>query len=88
MTSGNESTRLFPVSNDAQKAVIRNTLFDVEKALKGKGYRPIDQIVGYLMSGDPAYITSQDGARTKIKKIERDELIEELVRFYLENNTP
>jgi len=56
----------------------------VYEALKEKGYSPIDQIVGYLLSGDPTYITSHMGARNLIRRIERDELLEELVRSYLE----
>ncbi|BAD40983.1 IreB family regulatory phosphoprotein [Symbiobacterium thermophilum] len=56
----------------------------VYAALKEKGYSPIDQIVGYLLSGDPTYITSHMGARNLIRRIERDELLEELVRSYLE----
>jgi len=49
-----------------------------------KGYNPVNQLVGYLLSGDPAYITSHMDARSKIRKVERDELLEELVRTYLE----
>ncbi|HEY8345732.1 MAG TPA: IreB family regulatory phosphoprotein [Symbiobacteriaceae bacterium] len=56
----------------------------VYDALKEKGYSPIDQIVGYLLSGDPTYITSHGGARNLIRRLERDELLEELVRAYLE----
>lgn len=56
----------------------------VYAALKEKGYSPIDQIVGYLLSGDPTYITSHQGARNLVRRIERDELLEELVRSYLE----
>ena len=56
----------------------------VYQALEAKGYNPINQIVGYLISGDPAYITSHQNARNLIKKLERDELMEELVRSYLE----
>ena len=52
-----------------------------------KGYNPIDQLVGYLLSGDPTYITSHDDARTKLRRFERYELIEELVVKYLEKNT-
>jgi len=55
----------------------------VSKALEEKGYNPINQIVGYLLSGDPAYITSYKDARTMIRTIDRDELIEELLRNYL-----
>jgi len=55
----------------------------VYAALKEKGYSPIDQIVGYLLSGDPTYITSHQGARNLIRRLERDELLEEIVRSYL-----
>ncbi|OOB79866.1 MAG: hypothetical protein ATN34_02735 [Epulopiscium sp. Nele67-Bin002] len=61
----------------------REILIDVYTALKDKGYNPINQIVGYIMSGDPTYITSYNGARTKIRKLERDEILEELVAFYI-----
>ena len=57
----------------------------VYAALKEKGYNPINQIVGYLLSGDPAYITSHQNARVLIRKLERDELLEELVGSYLQN---
>ena len=53
-------------------------------ALKEKGYNPVSQIVGYIMSGDPSYITSHQGARALITKVERDELLEEFVKSYLE----
>ncbi|OON99959.1 MAG: hypothetical protein ATN35_09890 [Epulopiscium sp. Nele67-Bin004] len=58
-------------------------MLDVYTALNDKGYNPINQIVGYIMSGDPTYITSHNGARTKIRKFERDEILEELVAYYL-----
>lgn len=61
----------------------RETLMDVYVALEEKGYNPINQIVGYIMSGDPTYITSHNGARNKIRKLERDEILEELVTAYL-----
>ncbi|MGE5573258.1 MAG: IreB family regulatory phosphoprotein [Bacillota bacterium] len=63
---------------------VRALLLEVYQALKEKGYNPTNQIVGYLMSGDPTYITSHRGARNLIRKLERDEIIEELVRYYLE----
>ena len=53
-------------------------------AMEEKGYNPINQLVGYLLSGDPAYVTSHNDARSKIRTLERDELLEELVRSYLE----
>nr|WP_202820012.1 IreB family regulatory phosphoprotein [Calderihabitans maritimus] len=62
----------------------REILESVYKALKEKGYNPINQLVGYLLSGDPAYITSYKNARNLIRRLERDELLEELVKNYLE----
>jgi uncharacterized protein (UPF0297 family) len=58
-------------------------LTEVTAALTEKGYNPVNQLVGYLLSGDPTYITSYKGARNLIRKVERDEIIEELVRGYL-----
>jgi len=63
----------------------RAILKEVWKALEEKGYNPINQIVGYLLSGDPAYITSHGNARNLIRKLERDELLEELVKNYIES---
>lgn len=63
---------------------IKNILFDVYAALKEKGYNPVNQIVGYILSGDPTYITSYNNARSMIRKLERDELLEELVKRYLD----
>jgi len=63
----------------------RGILKEVWKALEEKGYNPINQIVGYLLSGDPAYITSHGNARNLIRKLERDELLEELVKHYIES---
>ena len=63
---------------------VKETLKTVYDALEEKGYNPINQLVGYLLSGDPAYVTSHNDARSMIRKLERDELLEELVRSYLE----
>ncbi|HOA81444.1 MAG TPA: IreB family regulatory phosphoprotein [Defluviitaleaceae bacterium] len=65
---------------------IRDILFYVYEALKEKGYNPVNQIVGYILSGDPTYITSYNNARSKIRKLERDELLEEIIKSYLEKN--
>ena len=65
---------------------VRDVLSTVYVALVEKGYDPVSQIVGYLMSGDPTYITSHMGARNLIAKVERDELIEELLRDYIDKN--
>lgn len=70
-----------PVSENANTA--DKILERVYLALRTKGYDPITQIVGYLMSGDPTYITSYDNARSLICRVERDEIIEELVSFYV-----
>ena len=55
--------------------------------MREKGYNPVSQIVGYIMSGDPTYITSYNGARSMIMKVERDELVEELLREYIKNES-
>ena len=68
---------------DEKEDVMKDTLTQVFDALREKGYNPINQIVGYLLSEDPTYITNYNGARTEITKIDRDELMEELVRNYL-----
>ena len=63
---------------------VNDIIKQVYEALKVKGYDPISQIVGYILSGDPTYITSYNGARNLIVKIERDELLEELTKSYIE----
>ena len=65
---------------------MRNTLTDVYNALLEKGYNPIDQIVGYLLSEDPTYITNYNNARSEIRKIDRDELLKVMVQHYLNIN--
>lgn len=62
----------------------RDILRTVYAALKESGYRPVEQIVGYLVSGDPAYITGRGDARAVIKSVERDQLLEDIVRHYLD----
>lgn len=81
MSNINE-TMQFHLENP-EKNSTREILIDVYMALQEKGYNPINQIVGYIMSGDPTYITSYNGARNKIRKLERDEILEELVACYL-----
>lgn len=61
----------------------KKILKDVYEALVEKGYNPINQIVGYILSGDPTYITSHNDARTQIRSIERDELLEKMVKYYI-----
>lgn len=77
-----DKTMFFDFSNDAPND-LHETLKTVYDALEEKGYNPIDQIVGYLLSGDPAYIPRLNDARNLIRKHQRDEIIEELVRSYL-----
>jgi uncharacterized protein (UPF0297 family) len=62
---------------------IKNVIEKVYSAMTEKGYDPVNQIVGYIMSGDPTYITSYNNARSLILKVERDELVEELLREYI-----
>ncbi|HHU33031.1 MAG: IreB family regulatory phosphoprotein [Zhaonellaceae bacterium] len=77
-----ENTMLFKVDKD-EITEAKSVLLKVFEALKEKGYNPINQLVGYLLSGDPAYITSHKNARNLIRKLERDELMEELLLSYL-----
>lgn len=70
----------------AQEVKVNDIIAQVYDALTEKGYNPVNQIVGYVMSGDPTYITSYNGARSLIMKVERDEIIEELLGDYIENN--
>lgn len=84
MPPAKEETRLFPVDRERlRREEIRRILQLAADALRERGYRPVDQIVGYLMSGDPAYITSAHNARARIKRMERDVLLEEIVRSYV-----
>ena len=78
------STQFFSIVQDADISV-KKVLEDVYSAMEEKGYDPVSQIVGYIMSGDPTYITSHNSARSKIIKVERDELVEELLKEYINN---
>ena len=78
-----DGTRKFSLVDESNKEMKR-TLTAVYDALKEKGYNPINQIVGYIMSGDPTYITSYKSARSLIMKVERDEILEELMENYIE----
>lgn len=64
----------------------RDIMLSVQTALDEKGYSPVNQIVGYILSGDPTYITGHKNARNNISKMEREELLEEIIKFYLEHN--
>ena len=72
--------------DSAQEFKVDYILKNVYKAMTEKGYNPVSQIVGYIMSGDPTYITSHKGARSLIMKVERDELVEELLKNYIKYN--
>lgn len=76
------NTRYFKVQVEPETGV-KIVLSTVYEALTEKGYDPVNQIVGYIMSGDPTYITSHKGARSLIMKVERDELVEELLKEYI-----
>lgn len=78
-----DGTRKFSLADESNKEMKR-TLIAVYDALKEKGYNPINQIVGYLLSEDPTYITNHNNARSLIRKIDRDELMQELVQRYLD----
>lgn len=75
-------TMMFEAAKDTPTEP-REILLSVSVSLEEKGYNPINQIIGYILSGDPTYITSHNNARTLIRKIERDELLEEILRAYL-----
>ena len=70
---------------DNREDIMKDILTEVFDALKEKGYNPINQIVGYILSEDPTYITTHNNARSLIRKIDRDELLSELVKSYLNN---
>lgn len=77
-----DETLSFKVERE-ENARIKEILKDVYDSLKEKGYNPINQIVGYILSGDPTYITSHNGARNLIRQVERDELLEKMVKEYI-----
>lgn len=79
------NTQFFQVESGPQISA-KDILEIVYKALSEKGYNPVNQIVGYIMSGDPTHITSHNGARSLIMKMERDELVEEMLKTYIEHN--
>ena len=78
------STQYFKAVQEENKMDVSEILEQVYVALTEKGYNPINQIVGYIMSGDPTYITSHKNARSLIMKAERDEILEELMQVYID----
>ena len=80
------NTQFFQVENGPQIQA-KDILEIVYQALREKGYNPVSQMVGYIMSGDPTYITSYNGARSLIMKMERDELVEEMLKTYIRHHS-
>ena len=81
----NDQTRTFSITQ-LKELEVKNTLRQVYDALVEKGYNPINQIVGYILSEDPTYITSYNNARGLIRKLDRDEVMKILVNSYLKND--
>ncbi len=81
--NSHDQTMKYNFPDDSKGVEVERVLLQVNNALTDRGYNPINQIVGYLLSGDPAYIPRNDDARTLMRKLERDEIIEELVKFYI-----
>lgn len=77
-----EETRFFRVPTEKENET-RDIILKVYSALREKGHNPVSQIAGYLLSGDPTYITSHNNARSLVRKVERDEILEELIRAYV-----
>lgn len=82
--NNNDKTMIFSISDNREES-IKSMLKTVYNALEEKGYNPIPQLVGYILSEDPTYITTHKNARTLIRKIERDDLLEILLKNYLES---
>lgn len=79
---GNDNTIQFDISKN-KKDLTKEILTEVYDSLIKKGYNPVNQLVGYLISGDPTYITNYNGARALVRKLERDEIMEEVLKAYL-----
>ncbi|MDY3005476.1 IreB family regulatory phosphoprotein [Anaerococcus sp. AGMB00486] len=77
----NETMRFKP--QEEKEVNIREILTEVYKALEDKGYKPTNQIIGYLMSGDPTYITGHNNARKLIRQVDRDTILEEIINYYI-----
>ena len=84
MAHDTSGTMQFEIPKDRHTA--QSIIMTVFAAMHEKGYDPVNQVVGYLLSGDPTYITSHNNARYLIRRLERDELLEELVAFYVANH--
>lgn len=80
------NTQFFKVQTE-QEIKVSDVIRDVYEALVEKGYNPVNQMVGYIMSGDPSFITSHKNARSMIMKVERDEVVEEVLKSYINNRS-
>ncbi len=85
MSNNDENTRLYE-TEELKQANIRYILQTVNEALQERGYNPVTQIVGYLLTNDPAYISNHKKARTLIQSVDRDDILKEIVRSYLEKD--
>ncbi|MEN1759263.1 IreB family regulatory phosphoprotein [Anoxynatronum sibiricum] len=85
MSDQMNNTMRFSLEQD-KKDQAREIITQVYQALEEKGYNPANQFIGYILSGDPSYITSHGGARSQIRKIERDEILEELLNSYIKHH--
>ncbi len=81
-TGNNQNTITFNLGNE-QEMEVRRIMLEVYNALKEKGYNPVNQLVGYILSEDPTYITTHNNARNLIRRIDRDTLLQILVKYYL-----
>ena len=79
------NTQYFKEVTAGPEIEVGEVIKKVYEALSEKGYNPVNQLVGYIMSGDPTYITNHNNARSMIMKVERDELVEEVIRYFIKN---
>ena len=80
-----EKTSLFKIS-DIENALVSRTLIEVYRSLESRGYNPTSQIIGYLITGDPGYITSFEDARNKMIELDREKVLEIVLKDYMKNN--
>ncbi len=80
-----DKTSLFKLS-DIENALVSKTLIEVYRSLESRGYNPTSQIIGYLITGDPGYITSFENARNKITSLDREKVLEIVLKDYMKNN--
>lgn len=80
-----DNTSLFKIS-DIENALVSKTLIEVYRSLESRGYNPTSQIIGYLVSGDPGYITSFENARNKMTSLDREKVLEIVLKDYMKNN--